>query len=193
MPDTTLWVHAQLSAGHLALALLEAWRGAGIMASCVSWVAAVEGRHRSVDERRRNETDFFVNSPFRQSEQHDRGCPGYRDAPERRRTVPHGAIVLSPQQQLNIDAVSKMVNTSTWRTASEETTMSTLTAPHGQSHHELRFTSLFNQGRALAFPCDAMGHVDLDELSSNARQNYFYARTFIGREFFLPSVQPVEE
>ena len=71
--------------------------------------------------------------------------------------------------------------------------MSVLTLPLGQPHHELRFTSLFNQGRALAFPCDATGHVDLDELSSKARQNYFYARTFIGREFFLPSVQSVEQ
>lgn len=57
--------------------------------------------------------------------------------------------------------------------------------------HELRFMSLFNEGRGLTFPCDAGGQVDLDGLSERARQNYFYARTFIGREFFLPSIQPL--
>jgi len=59
--------------------------------------------------------------------------------------------------------------------------------------HELRFVSLFNGGRGLAFPCDAAGHVDLDGLSERARQNYFYARTFIGREFFLPSIRPLAQ
>lgn len=55
---------------------------------------------------------------------------------------------------------------------------------------ELRFTSLFDEGRALSFPCDAAGHVDIDSLSSRARLNYLYARTVIGREFFMPAVQP---
>ena len=56
--------------------------------------------------------------------------------------------------------------------------------------YELRFTSLFDEGRALSFPCDAEGHVDIDSLSGRARLNYFYARTVIGREFFMPAVQP---
>ena len=59
-----------------------------------------------------------------------------------------------------------------------------------QSGFELRFQSLFNKGRALAFPCDAAGHVELDALSERARTNYFYARTGIGREFAFPAVQP---
>jgi hypothetical protein len=54
----------------------------------------------------------------------------------------------------------------------------------------LRFQSLFNQGRAMTFPCDAQGHVDLDALSERARENYFYARTVIGREFAQPDVVP---
>jgi hypothetical protein len=54
--------------------------------------------------------------------------------------------------------------------------------------YQLRFRSLFDEGRALAFPCDAQGHVDLDALSPRALQNYLYARTVIGREFFMPSV-----
>jgi hypothetical protein len=54
---------------------------------------------------------------------------------------------------------------------------------------ELRFRSLFNEGRALAFPCDSQGHVDMDALSQRARDNYLYARTVVGREFATPAVQ----
>jgi hypothetical protein len=53
---------------------------------------------------------------------------------------------------------------------------------------ELRFQSLFHQGRALAFPCDAQGHVHLDSLSDRARENYLYARAVIGREYSVPAV-----
>ena len=56
--------------------------------------------------------------------------------------------------------------------------------------YQLRFRSLFDEGRALAFPCDAQGHVDLDALSPRARQNYLYARAVVGREFFMPAVLP---
>ena len=56
--------------------------------------------------------------------------------------------------------------------------------------YELRFRSLFNEGRALAFPCDAAGHVDMDSMTEKALNNYLYARTVIGREFALPSVLP---
>ena len=69
-------------------------------------------------------------------------------------------------------------------------TQSTLQTDAG---YELRFTSLFNQGRGLSFPCDAAGQVDIDTLSARARLNYLYARTVIGREFFLPAVQPSPE
>ena len=55
---------------------------------------------------------------------------------------------------------------------------------------ELRFTSLFKEGRALAFPCDADGRVDLDTLTERARCNYFYARTAVGRDFACPAVRP---
>ena len=41
--------------------------------------------------------------------------------------------------------------------------------------YELRFESLFQSGRALAFPCDAQGGVRLDALSERARQNYLFA------------------
>ena len=57
-----------------------------------------------------------------------------------------------------------------------------------QGGFELRFQSLFNEGRGLAFPCGADGHVDLDALSDKARNNYFSARHLIGREYACPVV-----
>lgn len=54
--------------------------------------------------------------------------------------------------------------------------------------YEARFCSLFDEGRELAFPCDAQGKVNLDGLSDRARNNYFYARALIGREFARPVV-----
>ena len=55
---------------------------------------------------------------------------------------------------------------------------------------ELRFQSLFDEGRGLAFPCDATGHVNLDALTERARSNYFFARSVIGRDFATPAVLP---
>jgi hypothetical protein len=54
----------------------------------------------------------------------------------------------------------------------------------------LHFSSLFRQGRALAFPCDAEGRVNLDALSETARNNYLFARAVVGREFDVPAVVP---
>ena len=59
-----------------------------------------------------------------------------------------------------------------------------------EPEYELRFQSLFDAGRALTFPCDAQGHVDLDRLSERARHNYFYARAVVGREYAPPAVVP---
>lgn len=58
-----------------------------------------------------------------------------------------------------------------------------------RSIFELRFQSLWNAGRAYAFPCDAVGHVDIDALGERARNNYLYARTVVGREVSMPRVQ----
>lgn len=63
-----------------------------------------------------------------------------------------------------------------------------IASAHAPSAFELRFQSLFNEGRALAFPCDAVGRVDLDALSERARNNYFYARSVVGRDYALPAV-----
>jgi len=54
---------------------------------------------------------------------------------------------------------------------------------------QLCFRSLFHSGRGYAFPCDPTGHVDLDAMSERARNNYFYARTVIGRDFAMPRVE----
>jgi len=54
---------------------------------------------------------------------------------------------------------------------------------------ELRFRSLFKPGRGYSFPCDAAGHVDIDALGERMRDNYYFARTAIGREFAMPVVQ----
>ncbi len=55
---------------------------------------------------------------------------------------------------------------------------------------EIRYQSLFHEGRALSFPCDAEGHVPLDSLSESALENYLYARAVVGREFAYPSIRP---
>jgi hypothetical protein len=55
--------------------------------------------------------------------------------------------------------------------------------------YQLRFRPLSDRGRAFVFPCDEVGHVDMDRLSERARVDYFYARAVIGRELTLPVVQ----
>jgi hypothetical protein len=69
--------------------------------------------------------------------------------------------------------------------------MSAIAALH-HAAYQLRFQSLFHPGRALTFPCDERGAVELDTLSERARQNYFFARTVIGREFATPAVELAE-
>lgn len=55
-------------------------------------------------------------------------------------------------------------------------------------HFELRFRSLFHEGRALDFPCDANGDDDVATLPERARRNYLHALAVVGREFSFPSV-----
>jgi hypothetical protein len=68
--------------------------------------------------------------------------------------------------------------------------VNTSSAPLAMPVFELRFPSLFDPGRGLAFPCDCGGQVDLDRLSPRARSNYLFARAMVGREFACPAVQP---
>jgi len=53
---------------------------------------------------------------------------------------------------------------------------------------QIRFHSLFREGRALSFPCDARGNVPLEQLSERGRSNYLLARALVGREFATPCV-----
>ena len=55
--------------------------------------------------------------------------------------------------------------------------------------YELWFQSLSRAGRALAFPCNAEGEVDLDALSERSRHNYLYARAVLGRDYGWPVVK----
>lgn len=60
---------------------------------------------------------------------------------------------------------------------------------HSRPVYELRFHSLINEGRALAFPCDEHGRVELNALSDRERTNYLYARAVVGVQFALPAVR----
>jgi hypothetical protein len=63
---------------------------------------------------------------------------------------------------------------------------------HDGIGYEIRYQSLFQQGRALSFPCDCEGHVDLNALTPRALDNYLFARAMVGREFATPSVLACE-
>lgn len=58
--------------------------------------------------------------------------------------------------------------------------------------HELRYQSLFHPGRALSFPCDVEGQVQMELLGDHALANYLYARVVVGREYALPLVSVVQ-
>lgn len=55
--------------------------------------------------------------------------------------------------------------------------------------YELRFDALYFNRRSYSFPCDGVGHVDLDSLSERGRLNYLYARAMIGVEVAWPAVR----
>lgn len=58
------------------------------------------------------------------------------------------------------------------------------------NRYELRFGSLFHEGRGYAFPCDAQGRVDLRALGERARRNFAWACAAVGRELSVPAVRP---
>lgn len=62
----------------------------------------------------------------------------------------------------------------------------------GAAAWQLRFDSLFVEGRGLSFPCDAAGRVDLGALSDRARANYLRAQAVVGREYRTPAVLPAD-
>lgn len=63
------------------------------------------------------------------------------------------------------------------------------TVSHQARHYELRFRSLFREGRAYSFPCDARGQVAVGALSERAMCSYAYVRAMVGHEFCAPQVE----
>jgi len=59
--------------------------------------------------------------------------------------------------------------------------------------YELRFTSLFDPGRALCFPCDSLGRVDTFALPEKAAINYVHALGSVGVDVATPVVRPILE
>jgi len=54
--------------------------------------------------------------------------------------------------------------------------------------HYLFFSGLFPAVHSLAFPCDPEGHVNMDEMSDHARENYLFARTVVGCDYDVPVI-----
>ena len=58
---------------------------------------------------------------------------------------------------------------------------------------QVRFSCSCLQGRAVTFPCDSHGEVDLDRLSEAGRQDYLFARIMVRRERVRPEIVRVHE
>ena len=56
------------------------------------------------------------------------------------------------------------------------------------ARYVLRYQSLSNGDRALLFPCDAEGRVEMDSLSRAELNNYLFARASVGFEFAAPRI-----
>lgn len=57
--------------------------------------------------------------------------------------------------------------------------------------HLLHFEPLVPGGAALDIPCDPQGRVRLDALGETLRNDYFFARSMVGRVFAAPTVRTV--
>jgi hypothetical protein len=68
-------------------------------------------------------------------------------------------------------------------------TFPTLSSGLQPGRFELHFPPLHHEGWDVSVPCDAAGHVDLDALDERVRNDYFFARALLGREFALPRVE----
>jgi hypothetical protein len=119
---------------------------------------------------------------------HQGGDWGDLDAPDHERNqlaLRHGGRILSAYR-IGPDR-SVWVSTD----ADRRTTVLLMPCEHERrlaTAYELRFRSLFDPGRGLAFPCDESGRVDIDILSERARHNYLYARALAGRDYAVPAV-----
>ena len=57
-----------------------------------------------------------------------------------------------------------------------------------EARFELRYRSLSTHDCDYAFPCNAQGQVNLDQLSDRARENYLFARAMVGCDLRPPEV-----
>ena len=57
-----------------------------------------------------------------------------------------------------------------------------------EARFELRYRSLSPYHCDYAFPCNAQGEVNLDQLSERARDNYLFARAMVGCDLLTPEV-----
>jgi len=64
-------------------------------------------------------------------------------------------------------------------------------ADAAQPVHLLHFEPLTAGDAGLDVPCDPQGRVGLDALTDKLRNDYFFARTLIGRLFAAPTVRRV--
>jgi hypothetical protein len=72
--------------------------------------------------------------------------------------------------------------------------MNAISCQHALNHaYELRFQPLGLQGSMFAFPCDALGTVNLDTLSAKALNDYLFARHQVGRCLCPPKVLPLAD
>ena len=99
------------------------------------------------------------------------------------RVVSHGRGCSSDSAQHALRLVFKHV--SRQQLTRQEPAMNLSIAKDG---FEIRYPSLFARGRALAFPCDDKGRVDLDALTARACANYLFARAMVGRDYGCPLV-----
>jgi len=64
----------------------------------------------------------------------------------------------------------------------------TASAPRAEAAYEIRFQSLWKEGRGLSFPCDQEGRFDLDNAHPRLRDSYLFARAMMGREYAYPVI-----
>jgi len=62
-------------------------------------------------------------------------------------------------------------------------------AARPEATHLLHFEPLAVGDAGLDIPCDPQGRVGLDALGDKLRNDYFFARTLIGRLFAAPTVR----
>jgi hypothetical protein len=62
-------------------------------------------------------------------------------------------------------------------------------AAHANQRVVLRFAPRASDMPCLAFPCNAAGDVEMDDLSEQQRNDYLFARALRGRDYASPVVE----